>query len=70
MTSINLDQAHAHLPEIISGLNPGEELMIVAAGKPLATITKAPQKQWPCAAGTAKNTSHWMAADFNAPLKL
>ncbi len=68
MTTINLDEAKARLPEIISGLNPGEQLMIVEAGEPLATLTRAASGQWPCKAGSAKGTQHWMSPDFNAPL--
>ena len=69
MTTINLDDAKAHLPEIISGLNPGEQLVIVEGGEPLATLTRTAPKQWPCKAGSAKDTKHWMAPDFNAPLE-
>jgi antitoxin (DNA-binding transcriptional repressor) of toxin-antitoxin stability system len=69
MTTINLEDAKTHLPEIISGLNPGEQLVIVKAGEPLATLTRTPPKQSPCKAGSAKDTSHWMAPDFDAPLE-
>ena len=39
MATVNLDDAKAHLREIISGLNPGEQLMIVQEGEPVATLT-------------------------------
>jgi antitoxin (DNA-binding transcriptional repressor) of toxin-antitoxin stability system len=68
MATVNLDDAKARLSEIISGLNPGEQLVIVKSGEPLATLTRAQPKQWPCKAGSAKNTKHWMAPDFDAPL--
>jgi antitoxin (DNA-binding transcriptional repressor) of toxin-antitoxin stability system len=68
MSNINLDDAKARLPEIISGLNPGEQLVIVQAGEPLATLTRTPRNQWPCKAGSAKDIKHWMAPDFDAPL--
>ena len=68
MASVSINDAQAQLPELISGLNPGEQLVIVESGKPLATLTRASAKQWPCKAGSAKNTKHWMAPDFNAPL--
>jgi antitoxin (DNA-binding transcriptional repressor) of toxin-antitoxin stability system len=68
MATVNLDDAKAHLPEIISGLNPGEQLMIVRAGEPVATLTRARPHQWPCTAGTAKDTMHWIAPDVDAPL--
>lgn len=68
MTSVNIDDAKAHLREIISGLNPGEELVIVEHGEPVARLTRTPAQQWPCKADTAKDTKHWMAPDFDAPL--
>ena len=69
MATVNLDDAKTHLPELILGLNPGEELVIVQEGQPLATLTRAGSKQWPCKAGSAKNHQHWMAPDFDAPLE-
>jgi antitoxin (DNA-binding transcriptional repressor) of toxin-antitoxin stability system len=69
MSNVNLDDAKAHLPEIISGLNPGEHLVIVQAGEPLATLTRTPRNQWPCKAGSAKDTKHWMAHEFDFPLE-
>lgn len=69
MTTVNLDDATARLPELISGLNPGEQLIIVKSGEPLATLTRSSPKQWPCQAGSAKEASHWMAPDFDAPLE-
>lgn len=69
MAVANLDDAKAHLPELIAGLNPGEQLMIVQAGEPVATLTRAPSNHWPCKAGSAKDTKHWIATDFDAPLE-
>lgn len=69
MATVNLDDAKIHLREIISGLNPGEATVIVEEGQPLATLTRAGRNLWPCAAGTAKDTKHWMADDFDAPLE-
>jgi antitoxin (DNA-binding transcriptional repressor) of toxin-antitoxin stability system len=69
MNAVSINDASANLPGIISSLSPGEQLTIVDAGKPLATLTKSTHKQWPCTAGSAKNTPHWMAADFDAPLE-
>jgi antitoxin (DNA-binding transcriptional repressor) of toxin-antitoxin stability system len=68
MATVNLDDAKAHLPEIISGLNPGDQVVIVQNGEPLAMLTRSQPKQWPCTAGSAKDTNHWMAPDFGAPL--
>ena len=69
MSTVNLDDAKAHLREIIVGLNPGEQLVIVESGKPIAILTRRRPQQWPCKAGSAKNTQHWMAPDFDAPLE-
>jgi len=69
MTTIHLDEAKAHLPEIISGLVPGEQVVIVQNGEPLAMLTRSQPQRWPCAAGSAKKTKHWMSPDFDAPLE-
>lgn len=69
MASVNLEDANAHLTEIIFDLNPGEQLLIVQNGEPVATLTRNLPMHWPCAAGSAKNTKHWMAPDFDAPLE-
>lgn len=68
MPTVNLSDAKAHLPQIIAGLNPGEQVVIVADGELVATLTRPPLKEWPCKAGSAKEKTHWMAADFDAPL--
>ena len=69
MATVNLDDAKARLPEIISGLNPGEQLIIVQNGEPVAMLTRARPNQWPCTAGSAKKSTHWMAPDFDAALE-
>ena len=69
MATINLDDLKAYLREIISGLNPGEQLVILQNGEPVATLTRRPPDQWPCTAGSAKDSKHWMAPDFDAPLE-
>ena len=69
MASVNLDEVKAHLGEFISGLNPGEQLVIVQNGEPVATLTRMSPGQWPCKSGSARDTKHWLAADFDAPLE-
>ena len=66
MSTVNIEDAQAHLPQIIAGRNPGEPLL---NGEPMATLTRSRPKQWPCKAGSAKGLSHWMAPDFDAPLE-
>jgi hypothetical protein len=70
MPTMNVDNAQVHLREIIAGLNPGEQLVIVIVqdGERVATLTRRAVRQWPCKAGSARTTTHWMAPDFDAPL--
>ncbi len=69
MPNLNLDDAQAHLREIVAGLQPGEEVVLTDNGQPLAKLVKMVRTSWPCKAGSAKDTVHWMAPDFNAPLE-
>ena len=69
MATVNIDDATAHLPKIISGLRPGEQVVIVENGEPIAVLTRNEPKQWPCTAGSAKDSRHWMSPDFDAPLE-
>ena len=66
--SIPLDAAQGQLQELVEGMVPGEELVLTAKGEPIAVVTRAPRTSWPCQPGSAKDTKHWMAADFDAPL--
>lgn len=69
MTTINLNEANVPLAEIVLLLKPGEQVSIVRDGQPVALLTRTSSQQWPCQAGSAKATKHWMAPDFNAPLE-
>jgi prevent-host-death family protein len=69
MTSVTLAEAHAHLPQIIEQLQPGEEITITDNGKPLAQVKKAERDSWPCKAGSYRKAEFWMAPDFDAPLE-
>ena len=62
------DQAAGALPELVEGLVPGEELVLTEKGKPKVIVTKPSGSSWPCEPGSAKNTNHWMAKDFDEPL--
>ena len=68
MSPLNLDEAQAHLREIVASLQPGEEVVLTDNGEPLAKLVKTERTSWPCKAGSAKDKIHWMAPDFNAPL--
>lgn len=69
MPTVSLDDAEAHLTVLILALNPGEQLVITRDGEPVATLTRTPPPRWPCEAGSAKATDHWMAPDFDAPIE-
>jgi antitoxin (DNA-binding transcriptional repressor) of toxin-antitoxin stability system len=66
--TITIEEAQARLPELIGKLNPGDEVVITEDNQPVAKLTRQAAGQWPCQPGSAKNTSHWMAPDFDAPL--
>jgi len=66
--TIPLEDAGLRLKEIIEALDPSDELTIVSNGQPIATLRRKERTSWPCQPGTAKDTKHWMAADFDAPL--
>jgi antitoxin (DNA-binding transcriptional repressor) of toxin-antitoxin stability system len=69
MTTMTIEEAQAKLPEVIEKLAPGEELIIVQDGEPVAKLTRTPPKQWPCQAGSAKDRILWIAPDFDDPLE-
>jgi prevent-host-death family protein len=68
MSSVTLEEAQAHLPQLIERLQPGEEITITEHGRPLAQVKKAERTSWPCKAGSAAGKV-WMAPDFDAPLE-
>lgn len=69
MSTVTLQEAQAQLPHLIHRLNPGDEMVIIENDQPVAKLVRSePKQQWPCQAGSAKNTRHWMAPDFDAPL--
>lgn len=63
------DTAVGSLRELVDGMAPGEELVLTVQGQPKAIVTKPAHTSWPCQPGTAKDTRHWMAPDFDAPLE-
>lgn len=63
------DVALGSLRQLLDGMVPGEELVLTVEGKPDAVVTKSSRTSWPCQPGTAKDTNHWMAPDFDAPLE-
>lgn len=69
MTTVNLDDLDGNLAAAILAMSPGEQLVIVRNGQPVATLARRGPGRWPCKAGSAKATRHWMASDFDAPLE-
>jgi antitoxin (DNA-binding transcriptional repressor) of toxin-antitoxin stability system len=67
MTTVTLEEAQAKLPELLTHLQPGEEMIITTQGQPLAQVKKVERTLWPCKAGSARGKIH-LAPDFNAPL--
>ena len=68
MVQISLNDAEGDLLGLISRLAPGEEVLIVESGRALARIKREMTADYRCKAGSAKDTIHWMADDFDAPL--
>lgn len=50
------------------GLRPADESDQTELGNAKAVATTPALTSWPCQPGTAKDTNHWMAPDFDAPL--
>ena len=67
--TLPFDAAVGSLRQLVEEMMPGEELVLTAQGNQTAIITKASRTNWPCQPGTAKDTQHWMAPDFDAPLE-
>jgi len=69
MPTITIQEAQAQLTDLIHRLNHGDELVITENDQPVAKLARTdPKQQWPCKAGSAKGSIHWMAPDFDAPL--
>ncbi len=69
MPTITIQEAQAQLPDLIHRLNDGDELVITENDQPVAKLARTePKQHWPCQAGSAKDSIHWMAPDFDAPL--
>lgn len=67
--TVTIENAQAHLKELIEQLHSGDEIIITRDQKPVARLTAAgepakPRRQL----GTLKGTVRYMAPDFDAPL--
>jgi antitoxin (DNA-binding transcriptional repressor) of toxin-antitoxin stability system len=68
MPTVSLEDAQAHLPQLIDQLGPGEEIVITRDEKPVARLTPAAAPTTPRRLGTLKGTVRHLAPDFDAPL--
>ncbi len=70
MHTVTIQEAQAQLADLVHRLNPGDEVVITENDEPVAKLARIePKAHWPCKAGSAKGTVHWMAPDFDAPLE-
>ena len=70
MPTVSIQEAQDKLVELIHQLIPGQELVITENDEPVAKLVRtAPRTREPRKAGSAKDTIHWMAPDFDAPLE-
>lgn len=69
MSTVTLEDAQARLGELIARLQPGEEIVITDAARPVARIVGEPKPApQPRRLGTLKGTVLYAAPDFDAPL--
>ena len=71
MSTVTIQEAQAKLSELIHGLTPGDEVVIIENEHPVARIVPAsPSSQRkPRRPGTLRGTVLYMAPDFDAPLE-
>ena len=69
MVTVSLEEAQAHLAELLKQLKPGEEIVITEGGLPLAKVRKTEAAPVACKAGFYSKSEFWMASDFDAPLE-
>lgn len=68
MTTIPLEEAQAHLKELVEQLKPGEELTLTRDSKPVATLKATPASRPTPQLGTLRGTVLSMA-HFDDPLE-
>jgi len=68
MLTMTLQEAQAHLPELLEKPQPGREMTVTDHGQPLALSKKVERTSWPCKAGNYRKAEFRMAPDFDAPL--
>ena len=70
MPTVTIEDAQAHLPELIDQLAPGDEVIILRGDQPVAKLVgQAKPNRPPRRPGTLRGTVLYMAPDFDAPLE-
>ena len=70
MSTITLEEAQAHLPEVINRLQPGEEVVILRHNLPVAKLVgEGVPTRKPRTPGSAAGKILYIADDFDAPLE-
>ena len=69
MATVTIEEAQAHLGELIDKLQPGEEVMITRNAEPVAKLVAATAPMPPRQPGLLKDKILYMAEDFDAPLE-
>jgi antitoxin (DNA-binding transcriptional repressor) of toxin-antitoxin stability system len=68
-TTISVEEAQAHLRELIEKLAPGEELVIIDNQQPVAKLVgDRPARSPRPAPGLGKGSILYMAPDFDEPM--
>jgi len=67
MTSVNVYEAKTHLSRLLRRVRGGEEIVIAAAGRPVARLVPIAPDAGPRILGGDEGVV-WDAEDFNAPL--
>lgn len=68
MDTVSLQDAQAHLPELIHHLSPGDELIVTENNRAVARIVPPAATAGARKLGTLRGTVLFVAPDFDAPL--
>ncbi len=69
MATISIEEAQAHLAELIDKLQPSEEIVITRNAEPVAKLVTVAAPAPPRQPGLLKDKILYMAEDFDAPLE-
>jgi len=69
MATVTIEEAQAHLGELIDKLQPGEEVVITRDAEPVAKLVAAAPPTPLRQPGLLKDRILYMAEDFDAPLE-